>query len=182
MTELEIMQRAKMYMDKLAQGIDPITNQEVYDDSILNNVRLARCFFYVSDILGQVIANGGLIGGKPKLYPFAINMDQISKVQISPEPVRVTQLVDRISEAVDDPGMKKLKTTVITDWLMEKGFLEKQTDPDGKSRRVPTQNGLMIGLPTQTRQGQYGEYQVVFYNADAQQFVLDNLSAMLTQR
>ena len=27
MTELEIMQRAKMYMDKLAQGIDPISDQ-----------------------------------------------------------------------------------------------------------------------------------------------------------
>lgn len=83
MTELETMQRAKMYMDKLARGIDPITNQEVYDDSVLNNIRLARCFFYVSDILGQVIANGGLIGGKPKLDPFVINMDQIAKVQIS---------------------------------------------------------------------------------------------------
>lgn len=181
MTELETMQRAKMYMDKLAQGIDPITNQEIYDDSVLNNVRLARCFFYVSDVLGQVIDNGGVIGGKPKLDPFVINMDQIAKVQISQEPVRVTQLVDRISEAVANPGMRKLKTTVITDWLMEKGFLEKQTDPDGKNRHVPTQNGLRIGLSSQTRQGQHGEYQAVFYNADAQRFVLDNLDAMLAQ-
>ena len=45
MTELEIMQRAKMYMDKLAQGIDPITDEEVPEDSVLNNVRLAQCFF-----------------------------------------------------------------------------------------------------------------------------------------
>lgn len=136
----------------------------------------------MSDILGQVIANGGVIGGKSKLDQFAINMDQIAKVQISQEPVRVTQLVDRIRAAVANPGMRKLKTTVITDWLMEKGFLEKQTDPDGKSRRVPTQNGLMIGLSTQTRKGQYGDYQAVFYSAEAQQFVLDNLYAMLTQR
>ena len=182
MTELETMQRAKMYMDKLAQGIDPVTDQEVPEDSVLNNVRLARCFFYVSEVLGQVIANGGVIGGKTKLAPFSINMDQIAKVQVSQEPIRVTQLVDRISEAAGNPGMKKLKTTVITDWLMEKGFLEKQTDPDGKSRRIPTRNGLMIGLSTQTRQGQYGEYQAVFYNAEAQQFVLDNLDAMLVQR
>ena len=109
-------------------------------------------------------------------------MDEIAKVRVSQEPVRVTQLVDMISEAVNHPGMKKLKTTVITDWLLEKGFLEKQTDPDGKSRRVPTQNGLMIGLVAQTRQGKYGDYQAVFYNADAQQFVLDNLGAMLAQR
>ena len=47
MTELETVQRAKMYMDKLAQGIDPISGQELPEDSALNNVRLARCFFYV---------------------------------------------------------------------------------------------------------------------------------------
>lgn len=53
MTELEAMQRAKMYLDKLAQGINPITNQEVPEDSTLNHIRLARCFFYVSDVLGR---------------------------------------------------------------------------------------------------------------------------------
>ena len=181
MTELEIMQRAKMYMDKLAQGIDPITDREVPEDSSLNNIRLARCFFYVSDILGKVIANGGQIGGKPKLRAFAITPEQISRIQVSLEPIRVTQLVEMISQAVDDPLMKKLNTTVITNWLLEKGFLEKQTAPDGKSRRVPTENGLRLGMSTQIRQGQYGEYQAVFYDAQAQQFVLDNLAAILEE-
>ena len=182
MTELEIMQRAKMYMDKLAQGVDPITDREMQEDSVLNNVRLARCFFYVSDILGQVIANGGVIGGRPKLQPFEINTDQLAGIRISQEPIRVTQLVEIISAAVDNPQMKKLSTTVVTNWLLEKGFLEKQTGLDGKSRRVPTRNGLLIGLTTETRQGQYGEYQAVFYNAAAQQFVLDNLPAMLAEK
>lgn len=40
MTGLETMRRAKVYMDKLAQGIDPVTNREVSEDSVLNNVRL----------------------------------------------------------------------------------------------------------------------------------------------
>lgn len=179
MTELETMQRAKMYMDKLAQGIDPISGRELPEDSALNQVRLARCFFYVSDILGQVIANGGVIGGKPKLAPFQISPEQLSRVAVSQEPVRVTQLVDRISEAVHDPGMKKPSTTAITNWLMDKGFLEKIPTPDGKSKRVPTENGLRLGMFTQLRQGQYGEYQAVYYNADAQRFVLDHLMDML---
>ena len=182
MTELETMQRAKMYMDKLAQGIDPITNQEAPEDSVLNNVRLARCFFYVSDVLSKVIDNGGVIGGKPKLQDFTINPDQLARVRISQEPVRVTQLVDMIGAAVDNPQMKKLSTTTVTNWLLEKGFLEKQMGPDGKSRRVPTQNGLMLGLSTETRQGQYGEYQAVFYSAAAQQFVLDNLPDILAKK
>ena len=181
MTELETMQRAKMYLDKLAQGIDPITNREIQEDSVLNHVRLARCFFYVSDVLRQVIANGGVIGGKQKLQPFSVNSEQLSKVQITQEPIRVTQLVERSQAVVQNPQMKKLSTTAITNWLLEKDFLMKQTDAEGKSRRIPTQNGLMIRLLMQTRQGIHGEYQAVFYNADAQRFVLDNLSAMLLE-
>ena len=182
MTELETMQRAKMYLDKLAQGIDPITNQEVPEDSVLNNVRLARCFFYVSDVLGKLIDKGGIIGRKPKLQTFTISPDQLAQVRVSQEPVRITQLVDRIGAVVENPQMKKLSTTTITNWLLEKGFLEKQMGTDGKSRRVPTQNGLMLGLSTETRQGQYGEYQAVFYSAAAQQFVLDNLPDILMEK
>lgn len=179
MTELETMQRAKMYMDKLAQGIDPVTDREVPEDSTLNNVRLARCFFYISGVLGKVIENGGMVGGKAKLQTFRIEPEELSRIRVSQEPIRVTQLVELITAAVNDPQRKKLSTTVITNWLLEKGFLERQTGPNGKSSRIPTQNGVMIGLSTQSRQGQYGEYQAVFYNAAAQQFVIDNLMAML---
>lgn len=182
MTELEMMQRAKVYMDKLAKGIDPITEQEIPDDSILNNVRLARCFFFISDVLGNVIANGGTVGGKVKLKDFSLSMEQLSQVQLSQEPVRVTQLVDMISAAADDSQMKKLQTTVITNWLLKKGFLEKQLLPDGKSKRVPTPNGMLLGISAEVRRGQYGEYQAVYYNTAAQRFVVDNLPAMLAER
>ena len=59
MTELEVMQRAKMYIDKLANGINPIDDTAVSENDVINNVRLSRCFFYVSEILRQVIENGG---------------------------------------------------------------------------------------------------------------------------
>lgn len=179
MTELETVKHAKMYMDKLAQGIDPISNLEMPDDTVLNNVRLARCFFYVSDLLGQVIANGGVVGGKPKRQAFTITPTQLSRVHISREPVRISQLVEMINAVVDDPQMRKLSTTSISNWLLEKGFLEKQTTPEGKSKRVPTTNGMIIGLSTQIRQGHYGEYLAVYYSPEAQQFVLDHLAEIL---
>ncbi len=42
MTEFEKMQRAKMYIDKLANGLDPLTDAEIADDSTLNNVRIPK--------------------------------------------------------------------------------------------------------------------------------------------
>ncbi len=50
-TELDTMKHAKEYIDKLANGIDPFTDKPVPDDDIVNNVKLSRCFFYISGIL-----------------------------------------------------------------------------------------------------------------------------------
>ena len=71
MTELEKIERAKMYMDKLANGINPIDDTMAPDDDLINNVRLSRCFFFVSDVLRQVIENGGTksaVNKKPKNF------------------------------------------------------------------------------------------------------------------
>lgn len=179
MTDLEIARRAKYYMDKLARGIDPFTDREISEDSCLNQPRLIRCFFYVSDILEQVIGNGGSVGSKQKLHPFSISPEQLSRVQISNEPIRITQLTERIYACADDPQMKKLSATVITDWLLAKGFLEKRRETDGKTVRIPTELGNRIGLWEQTYQGRYGAYHAVLYSADAQRFVLEHFMDML---
>ena len=178
MTELEIMQRAKMYMEKLAQGIDPISDQEVPEDSVLNNVRLARCFFYVSGILDQVIANGGKVVSTPQI-DFFITDDELRRVNPSQEPIRITQFVELVMNAINDPDRKRLKTTTITSWLIKKGFMSKQADADGKSKRLPTAMGERIGLSSKLREGQYGTYQAVYYSEEAQRFILDHLQEVL---
>ena len=62
MNELDTMKRAKMYLDKLSRGIDPISGSALPLDGVLSNVRLSRCFADVSGILEQVIENGGTVG------------------------------------------------------------------------------------------------------------------------
>ena len=178
MTELEIMQRAKMYMEKLAQGIDPISDQEIPEDSVLNNVRLARCFFYVSGVLDQVIANGGKVAHTPP-KDFSITEEELRRINPSQEPIRITQFVELVMNAINDADRKRLKTTTITSWLIEKGFMSKQADADGKSKRLPTAMGERIGLTVKLREGQYGTYQVVYYSEEARRFLLDHLQEIL---
>lgn len=55
MTEKELLIHAKNYIDKLANGINPLTGEPVADDDIVNNVRISRCLFYVSSVLKSVI-------------------------------------------------------------------------------------------------------------------------------
>ena len=60
MTEVEKIEYAKSFIDKLANGINPLDDTAIKEDDVVNNVRLSRCFFYVSDVLRQVIENGGI--------------------------------------------------------------------------------------------------------------------------
>ena len=164
MTELETMQRAKMYLDKLSRGIDPITDREMPEDAVLNNVRICRCLHYVSGILEQVIANGGAIGEKA---PFAISRERMASIPLSS------------NRAADDPSRKKLKATDITNWLLERGYLQKELGPDGKQRRAPTELGLRSGISAQMQQGQNGYYLSISYDINAQRLILDHLEEIL---
>ena len=163
MTELEIMQHAKGYLDKLAKGIDPLTDQEVPEDDVINNVRISRCLFYVSDVLRQVIENGGVIGApakKGELAPYALPYEERSRYTFGEWPLSASQIAQRLNELVDLSAMQKLKTT------------------SNKNKR-PTEAGWKLGISTQQRSGQNGDYTAVVYDQQAQQFILDNLDAII---
>lgn len=181
MTELETAQRAKMYMDQLARGIDPISGRVLPGDSALNNARLSRCFSYVSGILDQVIRNGGQVGQIQK-SDFSISPDQLARVQISARPVRVTEFADVLLQATGSAAMKRPSSAKISNWLTAHGFLAPEPTPDGKSRKVPTAAGLRLGITAQMRQSPDGDYLAIYYDANAQRFLLENLFDILAEK
>ena len=116
MTELEIMQHAKGYLDKLANGIDPLTDREVPEDDVINNVRISRCLFYVSDVLRQAIENGGVIGApskKGELAPYALPFEGRSRYTFGEWPLSASQIAQRLNELVDLSAMQKLTHLLI---------------------------------------------------------------------
>ncbi len=75
MTELETLERAKMYIDKLANGINPLNDEPVKDDDIVNNIRISRCLFYVSNILKNVIERPTVVVARQKKKAFSLSPD-----------------------------------------------------------------------------------------------------------
>lgn len=58
MDDFELTCRAKIYIEKLANGINPLTDDNVPEGDIVNNVKISRCLFFVADVLEKVIENG----------------------------------------------------------------------------------------------------------------------------
>ena len=188
MTELEIMQRAREYVEKLAKGIDPITGREVPEGEVVNNVRVSRCLFYVADVLRQVIENGGVrvereaapvrAVKRSEKAPFALSLEDRERYPFEDGPVTVSVVAQRLNGFIDQDAVQKLKTASITGYLMKTGLLAEEVKPDGTKVKRPTEAGRSLGISTATRTGMYGEYTAVIYDRDAQQFILDNLDAI----
>ena len=180
MTELEKIKRARMYIEKLANGIDPITDNELPDNTILNNVRLSRCFFYVADILQQVVENGGV--GHVVKKQFDMNEQQKRLIPLSDTPIPVSVLCDNISSVVDLAVYRRLSHNKITEWLVAKGFLQETATEKGK-RKALTDKSSLLGITQEERiSPQYGtQYTVNLYSKEAQQFIIDHINEILAK-
>lgn len=182
MNEIEKIAYAKSFVDKLANGINPIDNTPVKDDDVINNVRLSRCLFYVSDILRQVVENGGVIKSSKYLAPFSVSAEQLIHFSYSDAPISISEIAKRINDLINTDVMKKITHKDLTNWLISIDILKEEITPEGKTRKRPTINGAEIGISTEIRTGQKGTYTVVLYNKSAQQFIIDNLESVISLR
>lgn len=180
MTELEKIRRAKLYIDKLANGINPIDDSPVPEQDVINQVRISRCLFFVSQVLGQVEQQGGVRGpGRPVKRAFAITKEQQTKLILEDKPIPVSEFVRRVNEAVPQrPDRQKLRTTDVTTWLLEQGLIEIVPQADHKSVKVPTAQGRALGIVLEQLTGPTGVYQGMLYGPEAQRFLADHLEGI----
>ncbi len=181
MTEKEILQHAKGYIDSLANGIDPLTGNPVAESDIVNNVRISRCLFYVSGILEKVLNGQKAIISREHKSQFSISQDKIGEFEYSTTPIYVSEIANRITSLSADENAKKFPATRITKWLLNKGFFEERTDGTGKNRKYVTDAGKEIGIYQEERDSVHGRYLATLYTTNAQHFIIDNLEAIIAE-
>lgn len=182
MTELEKIAYARLFIDKLANGINPLDDTPVPESDIVNNIRLSRCFFYVSDILRQVIENGGTAPKKTRSQksPFFITHEQLAGYSYSELPISVSEIAKRINMLIDTENMKSLSYSQLAKWLIGVNVLVEQTSDSSKPKKVPTEEGKRLGASLELRSGMRGEYWSVLYNVEAQKFIIDNIDLIMS--
>lgn len=182
MTELEKIEYAKSFMDKLAVGINPLDGSRIPSGDIASNERLSRCFLYVSDILRQVIESGGIRVKKPsksRRGHFNLSKEDCSKIEISETPLTVSEISKNLNSLIDLETTRGISAVTINNWLVEAGLLEVKIKSDGRSWKLPTAQGRELGLMTEERTWNNRTYTTVLFSRGAQQFVYDNIEAII---
>ena len=179
MTELEKIAYSKGFLDSLAEGINPLDGAAIPEGDVVNNVRISRCLFFVSDILRQVIENGGVSVKRGGRQPFTVTAEQLSRFDYSDMPITVSEIARRVTIAADDANAKKMSPAAINAWLIKIGALEESQNEFGRKTKLPTEYGLSLGIVMDSRQGPSGTYYVSVYSRRAQEFIIDNFEAIL---
>ena len=182
MTELEKIKRAKIYIEQLANGTDPITGDKLPNDTVLNNERLSRCFSYVAEILQQVVENGGV--GYIVRKKFEITEQQKRLIPLSDAPLLISAVCDNISSVINLAVYRRLSHNKVTEFLVEKGFLRETISQNNKrTNKTLTEKSSLIGIRQEERTSQYNgtPYTAILYSKEAQQFIIDHLGEILAK-
>ena len=182
MTELEILAHAKTYIEKLANGIDPLSDEAVPENDTINQVRISRCLFYVAGVLEQVIENGG-VNEKPKKHEkkqaYSIDAASLEQYRFSERPISVSEMVRQLNDLSQADNMKKLTYNQVADWLISQGVFVGIAEQSGRKTKRPTEKGALLGITVENRTGQHGPYTAVLFDLNAQQFIISHLPDIL---
>ncbi len=182
MTELERLVYAKELVDKMADGINPLDDTVLPEDDLLNNIKISRCMFYVSQVLRQAIECGGTLDKKKNSkQPFSVTAEQLEKYEFAQTPISLTEIARKINALNDNPQMRKIGYRHISSWLVKTGMLCDKENMFGKMKKFPTEAGLEIGIFSEIRHGSRGTYEALLFNKDAQCFILDNIEAVIAE-
>lgn len=202
MDKLRIIQHAQGYMDKLSNGIDPISGNPVPEDSTLQQERLRKCFGFVAEILEELIQNNGtvLLSRTQNTIPVSveesegppvesisndhpvvlITPQQVQSIEISSAPILPSAFVKKIGAVVDANAKKKVSLARINRWLLKQGYLAetKVRTIVNKSIKVTTPLSAEIGvvehLVVDKKTGEAKPQ--LFFSEDAQKFILNNIN------
>lgn len=183
MDDLKILIHARHYIGSMANGINPLNGEYAPQGDTISQERIQKCCSYVANILDKLIENGGEFG-RPKRQKFSITPQQISKVEISAEPIGINEFAKRINAATDK-NMRGISGAKIASWLAENGYLTvvEKSESVTKTHKVTNERSAVLGITmTELANVSTGEiYQKILYSPQAQRFILDNIDRIMSK-
>lgn len=172
MEDIDILKHAQVYIEKMARGVNPLTDEEVPESDLVKNVRIGKCLEYVNGKLKTLIAAGGKSGGQRReKAPFVYDQSKMADVQYEAEGISLTELLRRVRVASGEDCALTYK--MVAPLLAEKGILVESTEEEGKLVASPA--AAANGIWSEKVNGQRGAYTRTLYDARGQRYVVDLL-------
>ena len=184
--DLKRLEVAIQYIRRMSDGKNPVTNRPAPENEVLNNMNVHRCLKFIDEVLTDVHKSGGTVGmvsqRAPKqsvsvIFPYEA-LAQYRYLQDQ----QISYFLKQLEEYLPEGQKIPVPATTVTLWMRENGYLEKKVMGDtGKENSIPTRKGENLGLYMEKAGTYPNEYYRVFYNENAQRFIIDNFRRILTE-
>ena len=184
--DLKRLEVAIQYIRRMSDGKNPVTNRPAPENEVLNNMNVHRCLKFIDEVLTDVHKSGGTVGmisqralkqSVSEIFPY----DALAQYRYLQDQ-QISYFLKQLEEYLPEGQKIPVPATTITLWMRENGYLEKKVLNDtGKENSVPTEKGEKLGLYTEKAGAYPNEYYRVFYNENAQRFIIDNFRRILTE-
>lgn len=194
MDKMDLVERAKMYLQLLSNGIHPVTGQSVPQDSAFIDIKVKRCFSFISEVLDEYVAlkekveqlekdreKNTIVVAKKQV--FSITQEQRDSIKLSKEPISVMAFLKNINEVIDVETTEKLSSTRINKWLTSRGLVtsEKIQTVTNKTVYKPSDVAVRIGITEEAFvDKKSGEVKTqIKLEESAQLFIIENLEEIV---
>lgn len=194
MQKNELVERAKMYLKLLSDGVHPVTGKEIPQDSAFMDEKVKNCFAFITEILNEYIELSSKVEAleaeKEKntvvvleKREFSITQEQRESIKLSKEPITVLAFMKNINSVIDTDTTQKLTSTRINKWLSNRGFVTATKVQAVVSKTVykPTDVATRIGIvEAETVDKKSGEIKPqIKLEESAQLFIIENMEEII---
>ena len=194
MERAELVERAKMYLQLLSNGVHPVTGASVPGDSAFVDPKVKRCLAFITEVLDEYIElkekverlerdkdkNTIVVAQK---QAFSITPEQCDGIRLSKEPVSVLSFMKNINAAIDTDTTEKLSSTRVNKWLVNRGLVTTQKVQTVTSKTVykPSDVAVKIGITEEAVvDPNSGEVKTqIKLGESAQLFIIENLEDII---
>ena len=195
MEKIELVERAKMYLKLLGDGVHPVTGDMIPGDSAFMDEKVKRCFSFISQVLDEYVELKDKVEKLesekekttivvPKKQDFSITQEQCDSIRLSKEPITVLSFMKNINSVIDSDSMEKLTSTRINKWLSKRGLVttEKVQTMVSKTVYKPSDFAMKIGIvEEEVVDKKSGEVKPqIKLGESAQLFIIENLEEIIS--
>ena len=194
MEKIKLVQRAKMYMKLLSDGVHPVTGEEIPECSVVMDCKVKLCFEFISQVLDEYVElfekveklerekeNNTIVVTKKQA--FAITQEQCDNIKLSKEPITILSFMKNINSVIDSDSMEKLTSTRINKWLTKRGLVttEKIQAVVNKTVYKPSDLAVKVGIvEKETVDKKSGELKAqIKLEESAQLYIIENLEDII---
>jgi len=180
--DMKKLETAILYLQRIADGHNPVNNMPADDDAVLNNPNVIRCMYFVKEILEEVKRNNGYIGKKArKIDKPNFPLEALSSFMYK-EDKSISKLVAQMNELIDENVYQKLSYKPIVQWLKQNGFLTEEFSQElNKICTMPTEKGSQLGIRSERKTSFKGvDYMIILYGRQAQEYIVKNMETILS--